>query len=245
MSNAIDTIQNDSFALAVWRSFKAGFVCSGIDVYRQLRTTGTIDWGEAFETFFVSAGAGVVFGGSAILAASLKSAAIYTALGASCFTFFGVSLAQADGEAGYYDLMFLDVVFSSLSLEGSKSCFDNAYNVSTASNTAKSSTNTSTQNTNTAKSFNNSPFDNSVPTENRKSTGRTEPQNLKEQIAMQSVKADPLNGAKKLFDITDPTWSEDGWAKYARNVSFADKTKVEIHFVYNNTLDIYDDFKFK
>ena len=88
MSNAIDTIQNDSFALAVWRSFKAGFVCSGIDVYRQLRTTGTIDWGEAFETFFVSAGAGVVFGGSAILAASLKSAAIYTALGASCFTFF-------------------------------------------------------------------------------------------------------------------------------------------------------------
>ena len=100
----------------------------------------------------------MVFGGSAILAASLKSAAIYTALGASCFTFFGVSLAQAqaDGDAGYYDLMFLDVVFSALSLKGSKSCFDNAYNVSTASNTAKSSTNTSTQNTNTAKNSSNS-----------------------------------------------------------------------------------------
>ena len=100
----------------------------------------------------------MVFGGSAILAASLKSAAIYTALGASCFTFFGVSLAQAqaDGDAGYYDLMFLDVVFSALSLKGAKSCFDNAYNVSTASNTAKSSTNTSTQNTNTAKGSNKS-----------------------------------------------------------------------------------------
>ena len=95
----------------------------------------------------------MVFGGSAILAATLRSAAIYTALGGTCFTFFGVSLAQAqaDGDAGYYDLMFIDIAFSALSLNGAKNCFDNAFAVATASNTAKTATNTSTSNTNTAK----------------------------------------------------------------------------------------------
>ena len=158
ISNTIDTIQNDAFALAVWRSFKAGFISAGVDVYRQLRTTGTINWGEVFETFFVSTGLGIVFGGSAILAASLKSAAIYTALGASCFTFFGISLAQAqaDGEAGFYDLMFLDFVFSALSLKGAKGNFDNAFETATAKNTAGSTTNTSTSNTNTAQNSNES-----------------------------------------------------------------------------------------
>lgn len=139
MSNAISTVQNDAFAMAVWRSFKAGFVCAGLDVYRQLRTNGAIDWGHVIETFFVSSAVGVVFGGSAILAAALKSAAIYTALGGACFTFFGVSLAQAkaDGDAGYYDLMFLDLVFSALSLKGANDCFNAAYQTATAYNTAK------------------------------------------------------------------------------------------------------------
>ena len=89
------------------------------------------------------------------------------------------------------------------------------------------------------------PFDNSVPTLNRKSTGRVEPNNFNEQVAMQGVKSDPLNGAKRLFDITDPTWSEAGWAKYARNIGFSDGSKIEIHFIYNSILDAFDDFKFK
>ena len=148
------TIQHDSFAIAVWRSFRAGFVIGGLDVYRQLRTTGQIDWTHVLETAFVTTGVGVVFGGSAILAATLKSAAIYAALGGSCFTFFGLSLAQAqaDGEAGYYDLMFLDLVFSGLSLKGANDCFNAAYQTATASKTAKSTTNLSVSNTNTAKS---------------------------------------------------------------------------------------------
>ena len=163
MSNAISTVQNDAFAMAVWRSFKAGFVCAGLDVYRQLRTNGAIDWGHVIETFFVSSAVGVVFGGSAILAATLKSAAIYTALGGACFTFFGVSLAQAmaNGDAGYYDLMLLDLVFSALSLKGANDCFNAAYQTATAYNTAKSTTDTSVGNTNTSKSSNNSSNNNS------------------------------------------------------------------------------------
>ena len=154
ISNTIDTIQNDSFALAVWRSFKSGLVCAGVDVYRQLRTTGKINWGEVLETFLVSTSLGVVFGGSAILAASLKSAAIYAALGGSCLTFFVVNLAQAeaDREAGDYDLVFLDLIFARMSLKGAKSNFDNAFETATAKNTAGTTTNPSPENTNTAKS---------------------------------------------------------------------------------------------
>ncbi|MBP3379968.1 MAG: hypothetical protein J6K77_03795 [Ruminococcus sp.] len=118
-----------------------------------MRTTGKIDWGHVIETAFVTTGVGVVFGGGAILAATLKSAAIYATLGGACFTFFGLSLAQAqaDGEAGYYDLMLLDLVFSALSLKGANDCFNAAYQTATAANTAKTTTDASTNNKNTAK----------------------------------------------------------------------------------------------
>lgn len=93
------------------------------------------------------------------------------------------------------------------------------------------------------------PFDNPVPTENRKSTGRTEPNTFEEQLAMQHVKFSPLEGATQILKITDPTWSEEGWFKYAKNIKFfSDGTKeikVEIHFIYNNILKLFDDFKFK
>jgi hypothetical protein len=76
----------------------------------------------------------------------------------------------------------------------------------------------------------------------RGSTGRTEPQNLKEKLAMEQVQADPLNGAKRLpVTMTDPRWpAKEGWRKMASNVN-----GVEIHFVYNILLDLADDFKFK
>ena len=92
---------------------------------------------------------------------------------------------------------------------------------------------------------NNNPFDNPVPIENRKSTGRTEANTFEEMIAMQIVKSDPLAVGKEIHKIADPTWSEDGWVKMACNISFSNKTQVEIHFNYNKILGLFDDFKFK
>ncbi len=76
----------------------------------------------------------------------------------------------------------------------------------------------------------------------RGSTGRTTPQNLKEKLAMEQVKANPLDGAKQLpITMTDPRWpSTEGWVKMASNVN-----GVEIHFVYNTIIQVFDDFKFK
>lgn len=76
----------------------------------------------------------------------------------------------------------------------------------------------------------------------RGSTGRTAPQNLKEKLAMEQVQADPLNGAKQLpITMTDPRWPAiDGWVKMASNVN-----GVEIHFLYNTVIHVFDDFKFK
>ena len=162
IGKTIDTIQNDAFALAVWRSFKAGFMCAAYDAYRQWRTTRKIDWGHVLETFVVGTSVSVVFGGSAVLAASLRSVAIYTALGASAFTLgaFGLAGAAADGEAGYYDLAILDVIFSLQAMKGAEKCFDNAYEVATAKNAAETTTNISPENTNKASKFskNQDPF---------------------------------------------------------------------------------------
>ena len=76
----------------------------------------------------------------------------------------------------------------------------------------------------------------------RGSTGRTEPQNLKEKLAMEQVRADPLSNSTTIpIKMTDPRWpSTEGWVKKANNVN-----GVEIHFVYNEILYLFDDFKFK
>lgn len=75
-----------------------------------------------------------------------------------------------------------------------------------------------------------------------RSTGRTEPNNLKEQLAMQEVRSNPLYNATQLkLPLNDPRWpASDGWVKMARNVN-----NVEIHFVFNIKYNIFDDFKFK
>lgn len=76
----------------------------------------------------------------------------------------------------------------------------------------------------------------------RGSTGRTMPQNLKEKLAMEQVQASPLDGAKQLPTImSDPRWpASEGWVKMASHVN-----GVEIHFVYNTIIQLFDDFKFK
>jgi hypothetical protein len=76
----------------------------------------------------------------------------------------------------------------------------------------------------------------------RGSTGRTEPANLKEQLAMEEAQSNPTAG-RVLTRITmsDSRWpAEEGWVKMQQNVR-----GVTIHYVYNPVMDAVDDFKFK
>lgn len=80
----------------------------------------------------------------------------------------------------------------------------------------------------------------------RGSTGRTEPANLREKLAMAQVKSNPLAG-KPITRITlnDPRWpASEGWIKMQQIVSTS-YGNINIHYVYNQTLKIFDDFKFK
>ena len=66
---------------------------------------------------------------------------------------------------------------------------------------------------------------------------------------MKEVMSDPLKGARNLEEkgltMTDPRWpAKEGWIKMARNFEFPDGTQVDIHYVYNKLLDVFDDFKF-
>ena len=77
-------------------------------------------------------------------------------------------------------------------------------------------------------------------------TGRIEASSLNEQLAMQEVLSNPLDGARDLslgnrpLTMTDARWlATDGWVKMSRNVN-----GVEIHFVYNTITGVFDDFKF-
>ena len=79
----------------------------------------------------------------------------------------------------------------------------------------------------------------------RGSTGRTQPVNLREQLAMEQVKSNPSAG--HLLDITmnDPRWpASEGWIKMQQIVPTS-QGNINIHYVYNQTLKIFDDFKFK
>ena len=89
---------------------------------------------------------------------------------------------------------------------------------------------------------------NPVKVEGRGSTGRTIPNSLDEQMAMHQVKSNPLNGSKNLSQLAnkpiitnDQRWpASEGWVKMSNNVN-----GVEIHFVYNILMGLFDDFKFK
>lgn len=47
-------------------------------------------------------------------------------------------------------------------------------------------------------------------------------------------------GKKLKIKITDKRWNEEGWHKYAQTVN-----DIEIHYLYNERLNLYDDFHFK
>ncbi|EKD23375.1 MAG: extracellular protein, partial [uncultured bacterium] len=81
-----------------------------------------------------------------------------------------------------------------------------------------------------------------------------------EQLAMKEVMSnpypdpDPTKGftvlSEKGFKMTDPRWpAEEGWEKVSKEINTVrlggEKIKIEIHYLWNKTLNIYDDFKFK
>jgi hypothetical protein len=74
----------------------------------------------------------------------------------------------------------------------------------------------------------------------RGSTGRTVPDNLNEQLAMQEAQSNPAAG-RVLTNIAmnDSRWpAADGWLKMQQNIN-----GVIIHYVYNPGMDAVDDFK--
>ena len=72
------------------------------------------------------------------------------------------------------------------------------------------------------------------------STGRTEPLNLTEQLAMEQAKANPKAGSPLPVQMNDPRWlASDGWVKMAQNIN-----GVEIHYVMNLRNGMIADFKF-
>jgi len=73
------------------------------------------------------------------------------------------------------------------------------------------------------------------------STGRTVAQNLREQLAMEAVRAAPGGIPLPSLPMKDPRWeAAAGWVKMAQN-----EGGVEIHYVFNVITGMVDDFKFK
>jgi hypothetical protein len=72
------------------------------------------------------------------------------------------------------------------------------------------------------------------------STGRTEPTDVTEQLAMEAVQSDPAAGRVLPITMTDSRWpASEGWVKMAQYVG-----GVDIHYVYNTTTGAAADFKY-
>ena len=78
------------------------------------------------------------------------------------------------------------------------------------------------------------------------STRRTTPSNLNEQIAMNQVKSNPLNGARQVpIKLNDTRWSSTGgWVKM-ENIVRLNGGNITVHFNYNTNTGAFADFKFK
>ena len=75
----------------------------------------------------------------------------------------------------------------------------------------------------------------------RGSTGRTEPRNLTEQLAMKEAQSNPTAGrVLRNIIMKDSHWpTGEGWVKMQQNIN-----GVVIHYVYNPALNAVDDYKF-
>lgn len=84
--------------------------------------------------------------------------------------------------------------------------------------------------------------------EGRGSTGRTEPNDLEEELAMDGAKRNPFNpgegdSSKKIMsNMGDPRWP--GWEKWQIVYYLESGRKIVIHFLYDPINKLFDDFKF-
>lgn len=70
--------------------------------------------------------------------------------------------------------------------------------------------------------------------------------NLREKLAMEQVISNPSAGPPlTTIKLNDPRWpSSEGWIKMQQIVPTS-QGNINIHYVYNQALNIFDDFKFK
>ena len=78
------------------------------------------------------------------------------------------------------------------------------------------------------------------------STGRSVPNDLKEQAAMLVTRADPQAGEILPLALTDSRWpTTEGWQKMQTVFKTSDNRNIVIHYVRNKITGKVDDFKFK
>jgi filamentous hemagglutinin len=85
----------------------------------------------------------------------------------------------------------------------------------------------------------------------RGSTGRQIPNDLLEQLAMESALTDPFkpgvgNTIRILYEagkLNDPRWPD--WQKWEIVFRTSSGRKITIHFLYDPISHLFDDFKFK
>jgi hypothetical protein len=80
-----------------------------------------------------------------------------------------------------------------------------------------------------------------VPGGQNQSTGRTQANNLKEQLAMEQAQSNPTGGQQiQNIQMKDPRWpANQGWVKMRQNIN-----GIEIHYVRNTVTGAVADFKF-
>ena len=153
-----DVVCANAIGDMLFYGISAGIINVGLNLIREIRAAnkyGTkVDFAYVITMSFVEGFlVGSFFGGCSILASSLNSAIIQTALGGTSFLFGSISLAQSqnDLENHDYDLMVLDIIFATGGFVAAERCFDSAAEISSAKNTAETVTVPTPENTNTAK----------------------------------------------------------------------------------------------
>ena len=152
-----DVVCANAIGDMLFYGISAGIINVGLNLIREIRAAnkfGTkVDFAYVITMSFIEGFlVGSFFGGCSILASSLNSAIIQTALGGTSFLFGSISLAQSqnDLENHDYDLMVLDIIFATGGFVAAERCFDSAAEISSAKNTAETVTVPTPENTNTA-----------------------------------------------------------------------------------------------
>lgn len=78
-------------------------------------------------------------------------------------------------------------------------------------------------------------------------TGRTQAENLSEQLAMEAAQSEPTAGKVLPMSLDDPAWpASEGWVKMSQTIkSPANPDGIEIHYNYNRFTGAAEDWKFK